>query len=295
MSNPTTPEPARTTQTVEQLLGDLELGSDDTGEAVTEDFSELDVYGSAHVDTNATLITEQEKIIERPEPLDLVAQMRAYRAKNAPNATLSPDDPQATEKIALDRYLKKNGRSSADLPEGFWNEPNRAARGSMLGQIIGEARAEERAAKRLERLTSVGYPSDYSSRPRDEQRRISATVRSRRRRAKSAPTRAAGFVRLIPAVTIPAATITRDWCADRLARLKRWTEGTEPLARQLRGRERDLVRAAAHYHTLSAELGRPPSHGELSGRIGCTRRTARNRVRLLVSLYAIGAPWHSKA
>lgn len=46
MPNPTTfsvlPEPDRTTQTVEQLLGDLELGGDDTSEAVTEDFSELD-------------------------------------------------------------------------------------------------------------------------------------------------------------------------------------------------------------------------------------------------------------
>jgi hypothetical protein len=46
MPNPTTfsaeAEPTRTTQTVEQLLGDLELGSDDTSEAATEDFSELD-------------------------------------------------------------------------------------------------------------------------------------------------------------------------------------------------------------------------------------------------------------
>ena len=36
------PEPVTTTQTIEQMLGDLELGSDDTNDAVIEDFSELD-------------------------------------------------------------------------------------------------------------------------------------------------------------------------------------------------------------------------------------------------------------
>jgi hypothetical protein len=214
----------------------------------------------------------------------LLAQIRAYRAKH-PQA-----DPQATEKIKVERYLKKNHRSSADLPEGFWNEPDRAARGYALSQVIGEVRAKERAAKRLERLISAGYPDDYYSRPRDEQRRISAAVRSRRRRAKSAPTRAAGLVR-----TIPAATITRDWCADKLARLKRWTEGTGPMARKLRGREHDLLKAAAHRHNFIAEFGREPSHGELAGRIRCTRHTARNRLRVLVSLYGVAGPWHSKA
>jgi hypothetical protein len=36
------PEPAPTTVSIEEMLGDLELGSDDLNDAVIEDFSELD-------------------------------------------------------------------------------------------------------------------------------------------------------------------------------------------------------------------------------------------------------------
>lgn len=213
----------------------------------------------------------------------LLALMRAYRAK------LPQADPLAVEKIKVERYLKKNGLSSTDLPEGF-RGLDRDARGRVLGEIIGEKRDKDRAAKRLERLIAVGYPADYLSRPFHEQRRISAAVRSRRRRAKRAPTRAAGLAR-----AIPSATINREWCADKLALLKAWTAGTGPVARKFRGREHDLVRAAAHYHAITAEFGRQPSHAALAGRIGCKRRTAQNRARVLVSLYAVGGPWHSKA
>ena len=245
-------------------------------------------YSTAHVPTNASLTAEQEKMIERLEPLDLVAQLRAYRAKHAPRTAVSPDDPLAIEKIKIERYLKKFGRTPADLPDDFWEHPE-GMRGWMLGQVVGPAMG---AAKRLKRLSKRGYPADYDSHPAAERKRISAAVRSGRRRTKAAATVATAPT---PSAGIPAAIITREWIAESFSRLSAWTKGTGAMECKLRGRERELVKAVVQYHALSLSLGRQPSQAEFAAKLGCTRRAAQNRMRILVSLHSGASPWNAKA
>jgi hypothetical protein len=244
-------------------------------------------YSTAHVDERHTQ-SRAKKMIERPEPLDLVAQLRSYRAKHVPPTAISPDDPLAIEKTKIERYLKKYSRTPADLPDDFW-EQSKDMRGWMLGQIVGPAMGE---TKRLKRLAERGYPADYDSHPAADRKRISAAVRSRRRRTKTAET---VVTALTPSAGIPAAIITRNWVADRFSRLSAWTKGTGSMERKLRGRERELLKAVIHYHALSLSLGRQPSHAEFAAKLGCTRRAAQNRMRILVSLHSGVGPWNAKA
>jgi len=221
----------------------------------------------------------------------LLIQIRAYREKHKPHA---PHDPLAIEKVRVHRYLIKHGHSSDELPPDFW-EQDRDIRGFIVGQVLGadspagEARAAKREAKRLESLERRGYPVDYDFHTYEERRRISAAVRSRRRRAPRAPEAKAS-----PLVGLPVETVTHDWMADKLARINLWVKGATPLARQLRGRERELVKVAAVYQMLCARTGRQPSHAELARNLGCTRAAAQNKRRLLVRLYSSGGPWYAK-
>jgi hypothetical protein len=236
---------------------------------------------------NDTLILDDtQPAAAAPKPTDLQAHIRAYRAK-AHRGTVAPTESLSTDKTKVERYLKKSGLSAADVPEGFWSEPDRDARGRMLGEIIGAAKDKERAAKRLKKMAD--YPVDYDKRSHEGQRRVGAAVRSRRWRAKkSAAT--------TPTSRPTAATaITCAWRDDKWARLNVWTKGAGPLARQCRGRERELLRAAMFYQTLSEQHGRAPSHAELGAKLGCTRRAAQNRIRILTGLYSTNGPWHSKA
>ena len=121
-------------------------------------------------------------------------------------------------------------------------------------------------------MVAGGYPATYYELPGDEQRRIGNAVRQRRRRSKKPPMAAPKPVR-----AIPVELVTGEWVADRFARLKAWTAGSDPRARKLRGREREFVKAAADYQSLSRALGRPPSLGEFAAKIGCTRPAAQNR------------------
>lgn len=208
------------------------------------------------------------------------ASIEKYALKVAHN------DPLATEKIKVTRYLKRFDLTPDVLPADFWTlDENR--RGFELGEIVGPVR---RAAKRLKRMMARGYPADYYSRSDKDQRRTSAAVRQRRRRAKAAK----------PAPTprgprrIAFERVSREWRDDRLASLTAWTAGSGPSQRHLRGHERELVKAALAYHALTAQLGHAPSYGELADKIDCTRYAARNLVRRLESLYGITGPWRSK-
>jgi hypothetical protein len=197
----------------------------------------------------------------------------------------------AIEKVSLDRYLTNLGHSSNELPDGFW-EHDRERRGFIVGQILGpdSPAGKARAAKRLKRVIAAGYPADYYSRSDEERRRIGNAVRQRRRRTPRAPEADA-----IPLVGVPVQSVTRDWMADKLTQMNLWAKGTTPLARQLRGRDRELVKVAAVFQILCARIGRQPSHAELARNLGCTRCVAQNKRRLLVRLYSSGGPWYAKA
>lgn len=228
----------------------------------------------------------EEHLDERQK---LLAEMRAYRKKINGGVEVTADDPLATQKIKVARYLKKFGLSESELPAGFWDEPDEADRGRLLGEVVGPVMAQKRFAKRVERMIKRGYPRDYYERPEHERRLISNQVRSRRWRAKQPASRKAESMRK---TELPAATVTREWIADKFSRLKKWNIGPDPRARQWHGREREFVNAAAAYYRLRRRSGRAPSLGELATEIGCTRSAAQNRMRVLTALFAVGGPWH---
>jgi hypothetical protein len=228
----------------------------------------------------------------------LRAQVRAFIEKNG-IVRVNADDPLATDKIRVDRWLRNRGRTSDDLPPNYWSL-DKDERGSILGEIQAGVNAEDRAAERLARMVAAGYPADYPLHSRDDQRRISDAVRQRRARLKKA-TAAAATPKTAPAVTpraprgIPFEIVSREWCDDRLTSLTAWTADSGPQQRQLRGHERELVKAALIYQVLARELHRAPSYGELAAKMRRKRDAARNLVRRLESLYSVTGPWHSKA
>ena len=128
------------------------------------------------------------------------------------------------------------------IRDRFWDEPNEAARGALLGEVVGQVMANRRFAKRVERAIAAGYPADYYSLPRDEQRKISNAVRQRRWSAKQATKPAA-----TPKAPLQATKITKEWITDSFTRFKNWTAGSDPMAIQLRGSEREFVKVRAAY------------------------------------------------
>lgn len=221
----------------------------------------------------------------------LKAQIRASIEKYGV-VPVNADDLLATDKIKVARYLKQYGLTLTDLIAeypNFWTLDDNV-RGFLLGQFIGPIR---RAAKRLKRMIARGYPADYDSLSRDDRRRVSAAVRQRRRRAKAA--KPAPTPRAPRSTRIPFERVCREWRDDRLASLTAYTAGSGPRQRQLRGHERQLVKAALLYHALTAELRRAPTHRELANKMRVRLPIARNLVRRLESLYGVAGPWRSKA
>jgi hypothetical protein len=205
----------------------------------------------------------------------------------------SSSDPLAIDKIRVGRYLAKRGLTEDILPADFYNEPDYDVRRRKLHQIIEAVEAERRAKTAVVASNEPAWLEYVNSRPTvhdwlPSRREFDHMMRTRRWRAK----KPAKFIERT-ARGIPSERVSRSWRDDKLARLKAFSQGTGPLARQLRGREIEMVKAAALFFTLSAELGHQPSHSELAGRIGCTRRAARNRVGILVRLY--DGPWHLEA
>lgn len=88
--------------------------------------------------------------------------------------------------------------------------------------------------------------------------------------------------------------ITKEWIRDSFTRLKSWTAGSDPMAIQLRSREKDFVKARAAYRRLINALGREPKQSELAAELECTRRLAQNRITQLHKLEGVGGPWHEK-
>ena len=170
-------------ENLELVLGDLELGADETAGEVIEDMGELDAASedapineikrekaelAAAKQVDGAEIDDGELAARdeaRKEPNKLREQMHAKLAEINGGVRVAPDDPLATDKICIARYLKKFGLTSDDLPDGFWDEPDEAARGWLLGKTVGPVMAERRLAKRVERSIKAGYPADYYSRP----------------------------------------------------------------------------------------------------------------------------------
>jgi hypothetical protein len=292
---------------VESLLGDLELGPDESAGEVIEHLGELDAAGedapineikrekaepAAAKQVDGAEIDDGELAARdeaRKEPNKLRKQMHAKLAEINGGVRVAPDDPLATDKICVHRYLKKFGLTSDDLPDGFWDEPDEIVRGWLLGDVVGPVMARRRYEKRVERSIEAGYPADYYSRPWDEQRKIGSVVRKRRWRAeqatKLAPT---------PKAPLPTTKITKEWITDSFTRLKSWTADSDPMAIQLRSREKEFVHARNAYQRLINTLGRAPKQSELADELGCTRRVAQNKIDKLRKLEGVGGPWHEK-
>jgi hypothetical protein len=139
-------------ENLDKLLDGLELGADEALEVI-EHLELLDAAGEDAVEgviAKAEAYEAQDVLDEaRKEPNKLREQMRAARAKINGGVGVAPDDPLATDKIRVARYLKKYDRTPDDLPAGFWDEPDRDVRGILLGQVVGPIMAERRSAKQL--------------------------------------------------------------------------------------------------------------------------------------------------
>ena len=268
------------------VLADLKVGAGETSEVV-EHLGEPDTSSAAAVKSPIAK-TEAYEAQGVPDEAARKEQLReTMRTANAKirGVKVAPDDPLATDKIKVTRSLEKDGLTLADLPAGYWDEP-RDVRGILLGQVVGPVR---RLAKRVKRSIDRGYPPDYYSHPRHEQKRISDVVRKRRSRAeqaaKSAPT---------PKAPLPTTMTAGEWIKDSHTRLKSWTAGSDPMAIQLRGRESDFVKARYAYQRLIKTLGRAPTQSELAAELGCTRWMAQNRIEQLRKLEGVGGPWHDE-
>jgi hypothetical protein len=146
-------------ESAEHLLGDLELGADEALEVI-EHLDELDAAAEDAVEgaiAKAEAYEAQDVLDEaRKKPNKLREQMHAKLAEINGGVRVAPDDPLATDKICVHRYLKKFGLTSDDLPDGFWDEPDEAVRGWLLGDTVGPVMAERRLAKRVERSIEAG-------------------------------------------------------------------------------------------------------------------------------------------
>ena len=281
------------TENVSKFLGDLDLGADVGSTEAIEHVCELDAVAEAAVEcaiAKAEAYEAQDVVDEAGKAqMKLREQIRAAIVKYSDGAEVAKDDPLATHKIRVSRYLKKFGLTLDDLPSRFWDEPDETVRGGLLGDVVGPVMATRRFEKRVERSIAAGYPADYYSRPIDEQKRIGNVVRKRRSRAKRA-TKAAST----PKAPLPTTMITKEWIRESFTRLKSWTAGSDPMAIQLRSREKDFVKARAAYRRLINALGREPKQAELAAELGCKPRVAQNRINQLRKLESVDGPWHEK-
>ena len=140
-------------------LADLDVGDGETSEVIE---SELDATGEAAVASaiaKAEVCEAQDLPDKAAKKEQVLKQLRAYRDKNS-GVKVAPDDPLATDKIRVTRYLKSFDRTPADLPAGFWDEPDRDVRGIMLGEVVGPVMAERlpRAQIVVSRVATLSVP-----------------------------------------------------------------------------------------------------------------------------------------
>lgn len=175
-------------ESVEALRGDLDLGADVGSTEAIEHVRELDAVAEAAVEGAIAKAEayEAQDVLDEPRKAqpEYLEQLRAARIKYSGGVEVAADDPLATDKIRVSRYLKQFGLTLDALPSRFWDEPDETVRGGLLGDVVGPVMATRRFEKRVERSIEAGYPADYYSRPRHERGRIGHAVRKRRSRAE---------------------------------------------------------------------------------------------------------------
>src|ERR1019366_9680608 len=189
-------------ENLELVLGDLELGADETAGEVIEDMGELD---AASEDAPINEIKREKAELAAAKQVDgaeiddgeLAARDEARKEPNklreqmhAKLAEINGGDPLAKDKKKVSNTLKKVGRTLADLPTDwdklprFTKSPGERSRQSEVYRVFGEGEEEMREAERLRELEKRGRPANYDLLPWDEQRRIDVNIRQRRHRDK---------------------------------------------------------------------------------------------------------------
>jgi hypothetical protein len=209
------------------------------------------------------------------------------------HADRHPQHPDVTEvdKIRVRQWLKKKfGVSEADIPDDLWRElwsKDRDDRTWFLQyQIAPEARRAQQDKKRAAWRERRGLPPnlDINFGAADRVKLINA-ARVRQWRAKQ-PKTSKPFSAQRP---LPPADLTREWIKARHAKLKAWTAGDDPQARQLRGRESEILKVLTVYHQIANKVGRVPTYSEIADKLGCSPAAARKRMQILHDLYTRGA------
>jgi hypothetical protein len=283
-------------ENLDDLLRNLELGADETGEVI-EHLGELDASGEDAVEgviAKAEAYEAQDVLDEaRKEPMKLREQMHAKLAE------INGGDPLAKDKKKASNALKKVGRTLADLPPD-WDKlpritkiPLERSRQSEFYRVFREGEEEMREAERLRELEKRGRPANYDLLPVDERDRINVNIRQRQHRDKKRKHPSKPTVVPLPVADI-APDMLRHTLANMLRSLEKWAVNySTPLARQLRKREQQLalIRAAAAYARYFNSHDEPPSRSDLAKGLRCTKDQARRKLDVLKSLYAPGGPW----
>lgn len=219
----------------------------------------------------------------------LSAAIEAYRRKNGPHLPANADSIEV-QKLKVQRWLRARNFTEADLPADFWSL-SEGDRGPVLYELGREHGASKRLAKRELRSIEKGYPPGYLLMSEAERKRVGNRVRQRRKRAKDTQTRTPVASRHLES---GSNAVMRDWAEERLQKLRLWTSTAHPAARQLRGRELELLKADCAERILSLSLGRKPSYTELANKLKCRPRTARNRIRVVRRLCTADGPWNAQ-
>ena len=211
--------------------------------------------------------------------LDAVDRVYAKQPiEHSIHISAKPETPQQreirlySERRKVANSLRKVGLTPADLPADFW-EKSRVERDLIFHKIYTKALNEREAAKAAA-MTVASKPAPLSGKERTRQWRT----------RKPKPTLTGGPMQF--------ETPNAAWIADRFASLRTWTATRGRRQEKLRGRERELVRAAAIYQHMTGKLSRAPSHNEFGARLRCGRRGARSTIEVLAALYLPGGPWH---
>lgn len=289
-------------ESVEVLLGDLDLGADAGSAEAIEHVRELDAVAEAAVEGAIAKAEayEGQDVLDKARKAQpkYLEQLRAARIKYNSGIEVAEDDPLALEKKMVAKKLNKVERTLADLPPDFWKLPRirkipgERSRQSELSRVFGEGEEEMRGVERLRELEKLGRPANYDLLARDEKERIGRKLRQRRSRDKKRkPSSKLAIAPLSAAITDMLSSSERHGMARRL---EIWTRASSPpLAPQLRKPEKQhaLMKATAAYAWYFNRHSKPPSRSALAKLLRCTEGQARRRLDVLKSLYGPGGPW----
>ena len=281
-------------ESLEHLLGDLEVGAGEPAAEVIEHLEELYALAGdtpkaessvaatpAAADGPNTATLAETAVAEEAERTDIdlnfvVADLEVGAGEIAEEVTEHLDELDASAEDAVEGAIAKAEAYEAQ-------------------NVLDEARKEPTKLQEQMRAASRKYEKDAEL-ERDrvkKQRRAKAALRQRMHRAKKARAAPKPKAAVIPASATMSSLIEREM----IRKLKAWAQFNKvkrAVALRTSGEKRlkELVKAADHYGWYLDTYSEPPSVGSLAKKLRWKKRKTQQTLVTLAALYASDGPWH---